>query len=380
MARYTYAPGYIDAVAIQERDLNSDGDFAHSNEVVYYHSNTLFSVYALSDANETIIERYRYDGYGLATVLDSDGSADGDGLSDVDSPYTFTARRVDVESGLMQYRNRQYDAYLGRFGQRDPAGHDVQSALYVLAGCNPTAHIDPLGLMAYDPDVDRTDLPWMTASQTPSKSMKESNGSKDMYCCTEWTSAESFFEGGLKECMELALTGTPFEDEFETWWNSQNSDVREYFGLVTGMEKLYDVPSFMASAGAQKGIETLVAPGLQQAAKQITQFGGVNITRAGKLGSRIGASQAALALPAGRYVGTLGKVAGKLAGPVGVGTAVWGPFRRMTGRMAILRTMDVCTTEYCSSWYTAKPASDIECYCPEGGDVVSDVTQGRRGQ
>ena len=53
VARYTYSPGYIDAVAMQERDLNADSDFADANEVVYYHSNTLFSVYALSDASRT---------------------------------------------------------------------------------------------------------------------------------------------------------------------------------------------------------------------------------------------------------------------------------------------------------------------------------------
>ncbi len=61
VARYTYSPGYIDAVAVQERDLNSDDDFGDANEVVYYHSNTLFSVYALSDADENVVERYRYD-------------------------------------------------------------------------------------------------------------------------------------------------------------------------------------------------------------------------------------------------------------------------------------------------------------------------------
>jgi YD repeat-containing protein len=68
VARYTYAPGYIDAVAAQERDLNADNDFADSGEVVYYHSITLFSVYALSDANETVVERYKYDAYGACTA------------------------------------------------------------------------------------------------------------------------------------------------------------------------------------------------------------------------------------------------------------------------------------------------------------------------
>jgi len=131
VARYTYAPGYIDAVAVQERDLNSDNDFADDDEVVYYHSSTLYSVYALSDASETVIERYRYDAYGACTVLDADGSVDGDGLSDVENPYLFTARRLDVESGLMQHRHREYDSDLGRFVGRDATGHADSANLYV---------------------------------------------------------------------------------------------------------------------------------------------------------------------------------------------------------------------------------------------------------
>ncbi|MFW6119164.1 MAG: hypothetical protein ACOC7S_02405, partial [Planctomycetota bacterium] len=105
-ARYTYAPGYIDAVAVQERDLNGDGDFGDSGEVVYYHANTLYSVYALTDGSENVAERYRYSAYGQVTVLDADWSADADAASDAASPYRYTARRLDAESELMQYRNR----------------------------------------------------------------------------------------------------------------------------------------------------------------------------------------------------------------------------------------------------------------------------------
>jgi len=144
--RYTYAPGYIDAVAVQERDLNADNDFADDDEVVYYHSSTLFGVYALSDASESVIERYRYDAYGACTVLDADGSVDGDGLSDVDNPYLFTARRLDPESGLMYYRFRDYSPGLGRFVQRDPAAYTASLKLYGYLGGAPLNAVDPLGL------------------------------------------------------------------------------------------------------------------------------------------------------------------------------------------------------------------------------------------
>ncbi len=145
VARFTYAPGYIDAVAVQERDLNSDDDFGDANEVVYYHQNTLFTVYALSDGNESVIERYRYDAYGACTVLDADGSADADGLSDVANPYAFTGRRLDPESALMQYRNRHYHPGLGRFIGRDPLGYQDQFSFYVALGCAPVVNLDPLG-------------------------------------------------------------------------------------------------------------------------------------------------------------------------------------------------------------------------------------------
>jgi RHS repeat-associated protein len=147
MARYTYAPGYVDAVAVQERDLNSDDDFADTNEVVYYHSSTLFSVYALSDASESVVERYRYDAYGACTVLDADGSADADGLSDVENPYAFTGRRLELESGLMQYRNRYYHTAIGRFVSRDPVGG---VSPYVYADCRPQVLGDPTGNVAVE--------------------------------------------------------------------------------------------------------------------------------------------------------------------------------------------------------------------------------------
>ena len=146
VARFTYSPGYMDAVAVQERDLNGDSDFGDSNEVVYYHSNTLFSIYALSDANETVIERHRYDAYGAASVLDADGSADADGLSDVENPYSFTARRLDVGSGRMQCRNRYYSVDLGRFLSRDPRQYQDTYNLYPYVTDRPTFAQDPMGL------------------------------------------------------------------------------------------------------------------------------------------------------------------------------------------------------------------------------------------
>ncbi|MFO8007540.1 MAG: RHS repeat-associated core domain-containing protein [Candidatus Brocadiia bacterium] len=96
------------------------------------------------------MERYRYDAYGAATVLDADGSDDSDGLSDVENPYAFTARRLDAETDLMYYRNRQYSVALGRFISRDPAGYGEAVLLYGYVGGRPTVNRDPKGLYIYD--------------------------------------------------------------------------------------------------------------------------------------------------------------------------------------------------------------------------------------
>ncbi|MFO7956343.1 MAG: RHS repeat-associated core domain-containing protein [Candidatus Brocadiia bacterium] len=148
VARFTYAPGYIDAPARQERDLNSDGDFGDDDEVVWYHSSTLYSVYALTDGSENVVERYRYDAYGACTVLDADFSSDADNASDVKNPYAFTGRRVDAESGLMQYRHRYDASELGRFVSRDPLEYVGGPHLYLYLCARPTAAADPLGLHA----------------------------------------------------------------------------------------------------------------------------------------------------------------------------------------------------------------------------------------
>jgi len=116
------------------------------------HENKLFSASALTDGSENVVERYRYDAYGGCAMLDADGSADSDGISDVGNAYAFTGRRLDIESGLMQYRNRYYSPTLGRFTSRDPAGYVDGWSPYQYAGSNPSLLTDPSGERAANED------------------------------------------------------------------------------------------------------------------------------------------------------------------------------------------------------------------------------------
>ena len=112
------------------------------------HHDVLYSVQALVREDGTVAERYKYEPYGRATVLNADGSVKVDsGYSEFGNPYTFTGRRVDEETGLMYYRNRYYSTDLGRFVGRDPIDYEGSKwNLYEYVDSGPTTHSDAMGL------------------------------------------------------------------------------------------------------------------------------------------------------------------------------------------------------------------------------------------
>jgi RHS repeat-associated protein len=87
----------------------------------YYHTDHLYSVYALTDASGVVVERYRYNAYGQTTVTNAAFIPNPDpNNSAFGNPFTFTGQRLDRETGLMYYKNRYYETALGRFVSRDP--------------------------------------------------------------------------------------------------------------------------------------------------------------------------------------------------------------------------------------------------------------------
>jgi RHS repeat-associated protein len=111
----------------------------------FYHQNTLYSTYALTNMSGGVVEGYRYDAYGVAAVLAPDFSTVVGSASTVGNPYMFTGQRLDPETGLMYYKNRYYSPVLGRFLSRDPK-EDVDINLFSYVGDRPTGALDPLGL------------------------------------------------------------------------------------------------------------------------------------------------------------------------------------------------------------------------------------------
>jgi RHS repeat-associated protein len=125
-ARYTHGPG-VDAPLILEKNGQSH----------YYHTDGLSSIVEITGQSGAVIQAYKYSSFGIIeSVLDPNFV----------QPYTFTARELDIESGLYFYRARHYDSATGRFLQTDPLGISGSLNLYTYLGNRPVGFIDPLGL------------------------------------------------------------------------------------------------------------------------------------------------------------------------------------------------------------------------------------------
>ncbi len=153
---------YIDEPLVLDRNLDGDDSATGlGDQRLFYHQNTLHSVFALTDDSAaTIVEGYHYDAYGRQTVFGpgpnevvdfgGDDVVTASGDSALNSPYMYTGRRLDGETGLYYYRNRYLNTGQGRFVSRDPIGiWAVQANLgngYSYVGNSGMNYTDPFGL------------------------------------------------------------------------------------------------------------------------------------------------------------------------------------------------------------------------------------------
>ena len=109
----------------------------------YCHANFLGTVTHVTNSTGSLVEEYRYDAYGKATIYDGQGREIAE--SAIGNPYMFTGRRYDRETGLYYYRARYYDPDTGRFIQRDNAGYIDGVNLYSYCRNNPINRTDRFG-------------------------------------------------------------------------------------------------------------------------------------------------------------------------------------------------------------------------------------------
>jgi RHS repeat-associated protein len=134
---YVWGLRYIDDLVLREKD----------NERLYSLADSNWNVIAICDVTGDVQERYTYDTFGKRNIFDTDFMAKTG--SDYNWNRGFTGQVLDIETGMMLYRRRFYNAILGRFVQREPIGYktgDYNLMRYVRNKI--TNHTDPLGLMA----------------------------------------------------------------------------------------------------------------------------------------------------------------------------------------------------------------------------------------
>jgi RHS repeat-associated protein len=114
-------------------------------ERLYSIADPNWNVVAICDSIGDVQERYTYDAFGKRNVFDDNFVAKI--VSDYAWNRAFTGQLLDVETGLMLYRERYYHTELGRFINRDPIEYNSNNiSLYAYVFNSPINLNDPLGL------------------------------------------------------------------------------------------------------------------------------------------------------------------------------------------------------------------------------------------
>ena len=136
---YVHCPRYIDSVLFVDHDADTDG----TTERFYHLCDVTYNVTSLVNSTGAVVERYHYDPYGKASIMEPDFTLRANNTSLIQNELTFTGRRLDRKTGLMYFRARYYDPETGEFISRDPLGYVDGMSLY--RGYFVPGGVDPSG-------------------------------------------------------------------------------------------------------------------------------------------------------------------------------------------------------------------------------------------
>jgi RHS repeat-associated protein len=100
VSRYTQGLGIDEPLAMSRGGVTS-----------FYHADGLASVTSLTDPSGQVAASYTYDSFGNLTAS----------TGNITNPFRYTARELDLETGLYYYRGRYYASNTGRFVSEDSA-------------------------------------------------------------------------------------------------------------------------------------------------------------------------------------------------------------------------------------------------------------------
>jgi len=105
--------------------------------------------------NKSLYEHYRYSAFGEHKIYSSWGYEKQ--KSQINNPWQFSSKRIDIDSGLVYFGRRYYDPSFGRWLTCDPLGFEDGMNLYSYVMNDPLTNVDLYGLYAN---------PWMFPQST----------------------------------------------------------------------------------------------------------------------------------------------------------------------------------------------------------------------
>ncbi len=143
--QYLWGLRYIDDLIFRDRATGTPS--SGMGERLYALQDANFNVTTLTQVTtgteSVVVQRFEYDAYGQATVLDADWDGTTDGY---EWDIRYAGYRFDSESSLNCARNRYLHSQLGLWGSRDPVGYLDGFNLYQYANAGPSQVTDPMGL------------------------------------------------------------------------------------------------------------------------------------------------------------------------------------------------------------------------------------------
>ncbi|TWT73416.1 RHS repeat-associated core domain-containing protein [Allorhodopirellula solitaria] len=147
--QYVWGMRYIDDLVLRDRDISPSGGLL--TERLYYLADANWNTTAVVSDSGSVQERYEYDPYGNLSIFAANFTPRA--VSSYGVHYTYTTREWTPDAGLYYFRNRWYDAQLGRFSSRDPIGYLDGASLYQYVQGSPLTSVDPFGLYERAPGI-----------------------------------------------------------------------------------------------------------------------------------------------------------------------------------------------------------------------------------
>lgn len=101
------------------------------------------NISCLQNLQGEIIESYRYSAFGEEFIFDANNQPTSNFLN----PWRFASKRIDTETGLINFGRRFYDCKTAKWMSPDPLGFEAGPNLYAYVSNNPLTHYDLYGLI-----------------------------------------------------------------------------------------------------------------------------------------------------------------------------------------------------------------------------------------